>query len=172
MMTKQKVEGQEKVSKAKRKKPGNTRNTRKKPADKVAADTPVDVMKSNEWVPHAKQIAIARLLVNPENRGTKEQKAKDAGITYKTLWVWMQDPNFVAYLNSLINQYTDAETAEVWKALIRKAKMGDVSAIKLFFEMKGMYKEQKKVEHTGEGGGPIDTELRIVIDYGDGGDDG
>lgn len=132
----------------------------------------LNVRKSKDWIPSTKQIALAHLLVNPESRGTKEKKAEEAGVTYKTLWVWMKDPNFVAYLNRLIHQYTDAEIAEVWKALIRKAKIGDVSAIKLFFEMKGMYKEQKKVEHTGEGGGPIDTELKIVIDYGDGRGDG
>lgn len=127
------------------------------------------VRKGKEWRPHAKQIFVAQLLVNPDDKRTKEQKAQAAGITYKTLWEWMKDERFVGYLNAQIDKYTDAEVAEVWKALIRKCKQGDVSAIKLFFELKGMYQEKKKIEHTGEGGGPIESELRISIDYGDGG---
>ncbi|WP_373325638.1 phBC6A51 family helix-turn-helix protein [Sporomusa paucivorans] len=119
------------------------------------------VRKSNEWRPNAKQICIAQLLVNPDDKRTKEQKAQAAGITYKTLWEWMKDENFVIYLNSQIDKYTNAEVAEVWKALVRKAKMGDISAIKLFFEMKGLYVEKKRHELSGPDGGPIQHSIDV-----------
>jgi hypothetical protein len=87
----------------------------------------------------------------------------------------MKDSRFLDYLNSQIDKYTDSEIAEVWKALVTKAKRGDISAIKLFFEMKGMYLEKKKFELTGKNGGPIQTEAAVsfyIPDNGRGDNDG
>lgn len=99
------------------------------------------VRKSKEWKPSPKQICVAQMLVNPEDKRTKEQKAQEAGITYKTLWGWMKDKRFIDYLNSLIDRYTDSELTEVWKSLLRQCKLGNIAAIKLFFDMKRMNPE-------------------------------
>jgi hypothetical protein len=61
----------------------------------------------------------------------------------------MEKKSFVDYVNSLIDQYTDAELSRVWKALSLKAASGDTQAIKLFFEMKGKYREVKEINHNG-----------------------
>ena len=107
----------------------------KKPSQKVR--------KGNEWVPHAKQIKMAELLLNPEDRRTKQDKCKEVDITMKTLWKWMKDKRYVDYVNSQIDQYTNAELAEVWRALINQCKRGNIQAIKLFFEMKELHPDTK-----------------------------
>ena len=101
------------------------------------------VIKSKDWKPHAKQIKMAELLLNPEDRRTKGEKCKEVGITHKTLWKWMKDSRFIDYLNSQLDQYTNSELSEVWKALVMQCKRGNVQAIKLFFEMKELHPDIK-----------------------------
>jgi len=109
----------------------------------VSKDPSVKVTKSNEWKPHAKQIKMAELLLNPEDRRTKQDKCKEVGITMKTLWKWMKDKRYVDYVNSQIDQYTNGELAEVWRALINQCKRGNIQAMKLFFEMKELHPSTK-----------------------------
>ena len=52
----------------------------------------------------------------------------------------MKNTNFINYMNSQVDKYTDGELAEIWKALLRKCKLGDTAAIKLYFELKGNYR--------------------------------
>ena len=39
-------------------------------------------------------------------------------------------------MDSLISKFTSSELSTVWKALIRRCSIGDVQAIKLYFEMR------------------------------------
>ena len=105
---------------------------------------PNAVSKSKEWQPHAKQIKMAELLLNPEDRRTKKDKCAEVGITHKTLWKWMKDQRYVAYVNDQLEQYTNGELADVWRALIGQCKRGNVQAMKLFFEMKELHPSIKK----------------------------
>lgn len=103
------------------------------------------VKKGKDWRPHAKQIKMAELLINPEDRRTKEAKCKEVGITYKTLWTWMKDERFVNYMNSQIDKYVNGEMADVWRALLAKCKRGDIQAIKLLFEVKEIHPSTKHI---------------------------
>jgi hypothetical protein len=128
-----------------------------------------------KWQPDARQRRIVELLINPDDKRTKLQKLEEVGVRKSTFYDWMKDSRFLDYLNSQRDKYTDSEIAEVWKALVTKAKRGDISAIKLFFEMKGMYLEKKKFELTGKNGGPIQTEAAVsfyIPDNGRGDNDG
>ncbi|WP_083821086.1 phBC6A51 family helix-turn-helix protein [Acetonema longum] len=122
------------------------------------------------WTPRPELVRVTEMLLNPDDRRSKAEKIKAAGLTEQVFYRWMKDERFVNYLNKQIDKYTNSEINEVWKALVRKCKIGDTSAIKLFFELKGLYKDQKQIEHTGKDGKPIETETRIIIDYGDGAD--
>lgn len=108
-------------------------------------------MKQNNtnWNPTDEQVRMAQILADPSEQGTITEKCEKAGVSRSTFYRWMRDPNFVEYVNSLIDEYTDAELSRVWAALTRKAIEGDIQAIKLFFEMKGKYKEKKEIEHSG-----------------------
>lgn len=90
------------------------------------------------WIPDSRQRKIVELLVNPDDKRTKTQKIEEAGVQKSTFYEWMKNENFLNYLNSQIDKYTSAEVPEAWKALVRKVKMGDTQAIKLFFELKNM----------------------------------
>ncbi len=80
------------------------------------------------------------MLINPEDNRTKTDKLKEAGVRRSTFYDWMKNENFLAYMNSQIDKYTDGELAEIWKALLRKCRLGDTAAIKLYFELKGKYR--------------------------------
>lgn len=129
---------------------------------KKAAET------GRKWRPNAQLIAMAEMLVNPDDRRTKTEKIKAAGLSERTFYRWMRDERYIAYVNSLLDRYTNAALPSVWRALIRKCNLGDTAAIKLYFELKGMYSQKHEV--TGKDGGPIHEKLEIVFDYGDGDD--
>lgn len=107
------------------------------------------------WRPSAKQIQIAELLLNPDDRRTKKDKYTSINLPERTFYKWMKDPRFVNYLNSRIDEYTNGELSEVWKALLMQCKRGNIEAIKLYFKMKELdpeiqIKRQLAVKETGK----------------------
>lgn len=84
---------------------------------------------------------MAEMLVNPEDKRTKGEKIKAAGLTERTFYRWMSDERYIDYVNSLVDKFTNAELPDIWKALVRKAKMGDTAAVKLVYELRGMMPE-------------------------------
>ena len=91
---------------------------------------------SDIWKPNPYQIRLVELLVNPEDRRTKEEKCKEAGVTRKTLYEWLKKPEFVEYMNSQIDKYTDGELPDIWKSFLMQCKRGNVDAIKYLFKVK------------------------------------
>lgn len=89
-----------------------------------------------------KQRDIAELLVNPEFEGNVTAACKKVGISRNTFYRWLRDPKFKGALESAIDDYTDSELAHIWRSLIQKAESGSVEAVKLYFELKGKYKQQ------------------------------
>jgi hypothetical protein len=100
------------------------------------------------WVPSAKQIKMAELLLNPEDRRSKIDKINEVGISSKTFYEWIKDKNFLDYLKSECDKYTDSELADIWRALIMQCKRGNVNAIKLYFELKGEYSQKVESKNT------------------------
>lgn len=94
-----------------------------------------------------KQIEAAQILADPSETRTIKAICEDIGLPRRTFYNWVGRKEFVDFVNSLIDKYTDAELAAVWGALSRKARTGDTHAMKLFFEMKGKYKEIKEINH-------------------------
>jgi hypothetical protein len=103
----------------------------------------------SEWRPRAQLIAMAELLVNPEDRRPKSEKIIESGLTERAFYRWMKDERYLNYINSLLDKYTNSELPGIWRALIRKCIMGDMAAIKLYFELKGLvpdYKQRKLMD--------------------------
>ncbi len=94
-----------------------------------------------------KQREAAEMLANPDVSCTKTRLCETVGVSRSVFYKWLKDSEFISYVNSLIDTYTDAELGSVWKALIHRCVVGDVQAIKLYFELKGKYKQQ--IEHSG-----------------------
>lgn len=97
--------------------------------------------KSKKTGLNRKQIKIAEMLSNPEFSGTITQLCQEVGIARSTFYDWLDKDEFREYLDNLIDKYTDSELSRVWKVLIRKIEEGDLTAIKLYFELKGKYKQ-------------------------------
>lgn len=108
-----------------------------------------------------RQIEIAKILADPTETGTIKDICEREQLPRRTFYNWMGKKEFIDFINSLIDKYTDAELAGVWKALSLKARKGDIQAIKLFFEMKGKYKEVKEVNHNFNDLTPEEREQRL-----------
>lgn len=107
-------------------------------------------IKRNDTDFNVKQRKAAEMLVNPEFSGSVTELCREVGIARSTYYRWLDDPEYFNYISGLIDKYTNAELAAVWKALLAEAKKGNVSALKLYFELKGKYKQQVEV-----GGGVV-----------------
>jgi hypothetical protein len=95
------------------------------------------------WRPSSKQIAIAELLLNPEDRRTKKDKIASIGLPERTFYKWMKDSRFINYLNSRLDEYTNGELPEIWKAFLMQCKRGNMEAIKFYFKVKELDPEIK-----------------------------
>ncbi len=68
-----------------------------------------NVTNSENTIIDARMAIAAELLANPDFSGTKEDIAREAGVTRQTLYRWLRNPDFVALVNRLVSQYADAE---------------------------------------------------------------
>lgn len=84
----------------------------------------------------------AQLLANPEVCLTPDQLCEQAGIPKADLYRWLAEDEFKEYIGCLIESFAEAELINVWKAIIKKAAGGDVSAQKLYFELKNKRNQQ------------------------------
>lgn len=103
-------------------------------------------MKQNETktecnIIDARMAIAAELLANPDFSGTKEEIAREAGVSRTTLYRWLRNPDFVALVNQLVAQYADAELAMVWKSLCKQIQAGNLQAIRLYFELRERSKQ-------------------------------
>lgn len=103
-------------------------------------------MKQNETkternIIDARMAIAAELLANPDFSGTKEEIAREAGVSRATLYRWLRNPDFVALVNQLVAQYADAELAMVWKSLCKQIQAGNLQAIRLYFELRERSKQ-------------------------------
>lgn len=95
-----------------------------------------NVTNSSNSIVDPRMIIAAELLANPDFSGTKEDVAREAGVTRQTLYRWLRNPDFVELVNSLVTQYANAELAMVWKSLCKRIQDGDTRAIKLYFDLR------------------------------------
>lgn len=174
----------DKPVKQKKKKPGPKKKKKKpgpKPNSKPPTPPPVIIKKTivkrgdcptdskgKPWMPTPKQIQIARLLLDLEDKRTKTEKCKEAGITISTLNNWQGDPNFVAWLNDTLKICVRSKMADMYKYLETACKRGNVQAIRLWFELAGAINNTQKVELTGKNGEPIQANGNINIVFGSG----
>ena len=102
-----------------------------------------DVNKTKGMYPavKGKKRKLAEELANPENELSVTKLCEKFKISRTTFYNWQKEADFNGYIAYLIDSYTDSELANVWKALISKAKVGNTEAIKLYFELKGKYKQ-------------------------------
>jgi hypothetical protein len=85
------------------------------------------------------QIAVANSLMNLEDKRSRSKKLQDFGVSTATFGNWKKDPAFNAYLRERGEALLGNSIGEVHLALIDAASSGDVSAMKLFYEITGRH---------------------------------
>ena len=97
--------------------------------------------KMDKYKPSGKKLLMAKYLADPEFQGTITELCFLVGVARSTFYDWIGDTDFRTYVDELIDKYTDSELSRVWKALMKLIDKGDIQAIKLYFELKGKYKD-------------------------------
>ena len=89
---------------------------------------------------------FANMMADPEYRIlNKTDMARKLGVSRPTLYKYLENSKVQSYIKDLVDYYTDTELSNVWKALIKQCKRGDIKAIKLYFEMKQLYVPPQQV---------------------------
>jgi acyl-CoA-binding protein len=121
----------------------------------------IDTQRGTQLGLTGKQIEVAQILADPSETRTIKAICESIKLPRRTFYNWVGRKEFVDFVNGLIEKYTDAELAGVWGALARKAKTGDTHAMKLFFELKGKYKQVQEVNHNISNLSPEEQEKRL-----------
>jgi transcriptional regulator with XRE-family HTH domain len=103
-------------------------------------------MKENAmFEPSAEQIKFVELWLDYTKKRTLESIADEIGISYSTIWRWHQDKDFINWLNEKSDKMLRSALSRIHKSLIRKAELGDVSAIKLYLENLGEFVAKSEI---------------------------
>lgn len=108
--------------------------------------------KAKNW--HAGQLQFIDWLALPKKLRkprTQDQLAKIIGYDPATLSDWKKLPGFMDDVRQAAKTHLKNDVPEIFDALAREAKAGDVQAIKLALEVTGEYIPAQKVDATVNG---------------------
>lgn len=92
------------------------------------------------------QLAVANSLLNLADKRSRSQKLKDFSVSPATFNNWKKNPVFNAYLRERSEALLGDAIPDVHLALINSASSGDVSGMKLFYEITGRHGVQTQQE--------------------------
>ena len=119
---------------------------------------------ATEYRPTTGELKLLEVLLNPEMRNKSVTEiCTIAGVSRQTYYRAFEKPQFVALYESRAKDLVRAAVGPIINAFIKAAKEGSYTHGKVILEMAGLYVEPKKLEHTGEDGGPF----RIVVEVRD-----
>lgn len=96
-----------------------------------------DLKKSDYLTP--KQLAVANSILNLADRRSNRKKLEDFGVSSAQFGNWKKSAKFNAYLRERSEESLGNAVSDVHMALIDSASSGDVSAMKLFYEITGRH---------------------------------
>ena len=85
------------------------------------------------------QLLLVNMLLNVEDKKSLRQKLEMLGVKMAQYQTWLRDPAFHQYLTMRTEQLFENTDHDAYRALVRAVMGGDVTAMKLFFEMRGIY---------------------------------
>lgn len=113
--------------------------TLNKPRFKSALEKRGMEYKTDNQVLTPKQLILVNMLLTVDDKRTLRQKLEMLEIKMSQYQGWLRDPVFHRYLTTRTEQLFENSDHEAYKALVGSVVAGDVSAMKLFFEMRGIY---------------------------------
>lgn len=87
------------------------------------------------------QLLAINTLLDVNDTRPDHRKLQQLGISGRTWDSWKSDPNFAAYYRARIERLT-SQSEEVERTLFERARDGDTTAIKFFYEVTGKYRPQ------------------------------
>lgn len=115
------------------------------------------------WTPNAKQIKMMELFFDTDDTRTDTAKMAEIGVSRKTYYAWLKDGRFLGYMNSLLDEYLGGEMPSIMVALAKKAKSGDLAAIRLVSDIRGSLAPVKMQIDQTTGGQPLPAPQVLVI---------
>lgn len=92
-----------------------------------------------------KQLQVANMMMNTLDRRSMREKLKEAGILPQELAGWMRSPAFQEHLRRRGENLFQGADPAAYKGLVSAVEAGDLKAIQLFFEMRGIYNPKLQV---------------------------
>jgi len=87
----------------------------------------------------AEQLLVANMVLNLQDPNSLRQKLKAVKITPHKYETWMRDPVFAGYIRARAEAMFVSADGAAYAGLIKAVQDQDTAAIKLFFEMRGIY---------------------------------
>ncbi len=94
------------------------------------------------------QLLVANMLLNIQDRRSLREKlgAADIGVTPAQVGAWMRQPAFQEHLRKRSENLYQGADGAAYVALVKAIDNGDLKAVQLFFEMKGIYTPRSQVD--------------------------
>ena len=86
-----------------------------------------------------RQVLLANLLMNTHDPQSVREKCKAAGVSTQQYNAWLREPAFSSYLRARAEASFGANDFVAYQKLMAAVEDQDLGAIKLFFEMRGIY---------------------------------
>lgn len=93
-----------------------------------------------------RQILLANLLLNLHDRRSIREKLALVNVSTQQYNAWMRQPQFIEFLRKRGEAIFKGNDHEAYIALTKAVSRGDVNALKLFFEMRGIYNPRLSID--------------------------
>lgn len=92
------------------------------------------------------QLEVITRLLNTSDKRSIREKLKECGVTSNQFSAWMRDPKFSGYYKRRAEELFGAADATAYLSIVKSMESGDLSATKLFLEMRGIYNPKIQVD--------------------------
>lgn len=92
------------------------------------------------------QLNLANMLLNMHDNRSVREKLESCGVSSQQYHAWLRQQAFKGYLAQRGKALFEANDHEAYSALLGVVRGGDVSALKLFFEMRGIYNPRVQID--------------------------
>ena len=92
------------------------------------------------------QLALANMLLNIHDKTSVRMKLEALNVTSQQYHAWLRQPAFQNYLRKRAEETFKAADSDAYLGLIKAVQNGDIKAIQLFFEMRGIYNPRVQVD--------------------------
>lgn len=120
-------------------------NLRKFRAGIVARGINLANAEISEGILDPRQILLANLLMNTMDRRSMRQKLEECNVTQQQYNGWMRQPAFLNYMRKRAEEQFKSSDPVAYLSFLQNVERGNMEAIKMFFEMRGIY--SPKITH-------------------------